>query len=181
MNVEETYEHIMAKLREDKRPLLRLNKEEIQDLFNYWMVVLKEPEDVRKQNLHKILCILDHSQGVSDPLLPLFVMTLKLVEDPQIRIFTLSASTKHIIEAWFRKGDPLPPTFIEIIKELIETNKDPEVLEWLLRTVETCGGQSFKFKDVILKNRPGLLSLLNKHNRNSIELIDLMLKRWPNV
>ncbi len=181
MDVEKTYEHIIEKLKEDKRPLLRLSSDEIQDLFNYWMAVLKETEQVRHENLMKILCILDHSQGLSDPLLPLFVATLKTVENTQIRIFTLSASIKHVIEPWFRKGDPLPDTYIDTLKFLIETNKDPEVLEWLLRTVETCGGQSFKFKEVILKNRPGLLSLLNKHNRNSIELIDLMLKRWPNV
>ncbi|TNF02152.1 MAG: hypothetical protein EP326_03485 [Deltaproteobacteria bacterium] len=181
MDVEKTYDHIIEKLKEDKRPLLRLSNDEVQDLFNYWMAVLKEPEEVRHQNLMKILCILDHSQALSDPLLPLFVATLKTVEHSQIRIFTLSASIKHVIEHWFRQGNPLPELFIETIKELIETNKDPEVLEWLLRTVETCGGQSFKFKDVILRNRPGMLSLLNKHNRNSIELIDLMLKRWPNV
>ncbi|MCO4792308.1 MAG: hypothetical protein KC493_01255 [Bacteriovoracaceae bacterium] len=181
MVIEETYNEILEKLREDKRPLLRLSPEDIQDLHTYWAGILDAEAPSKHQNIMKVLCILDHSQGLSRPLLPLFIETLKTVKNTEIQIFTLSASIKHIVETWFRTGDPLPSEYIVMITSLIETTKEPEVLEWLLRVVESCGGQSFKFKDVILKNRPGLLSLLNKHNRNSIEIIDLLVKRWPNV
>ena len=61
MIVEETYQHIIEKLREDKRPLLRLNKKKSRS-FNYWMVVLKNLK-VQKAKLTEGLCILDHSQG----------------------------------------------------------------------------------------------------------------------
>lgn len=177
--MEKIYDQIIHKLQEDKRPLLMLDPAQISSLSEYWAQALTLEEAPRKVALMKVLCILDHSQSHSTELLPHFIRTLREIDDDELKIFTLSASVKHVIEAFFRKGNPLPEEFIQTLGTLIETNKSPEVLEWLLRTIESCGGQSFKFKEVILKNRPGILSLLNKHNRNSIEIIDLLLRRWP--
>ena len=57
-------------------------------------------------------------------------------------------------------------------------HQDPEVVEWTLRTIESLGHQSIMLKEDVLKARPGITALFNKHKKNSQDLVDFLIKRW---
>ena len=137
---------------------------------------MSETSDQNK-TLKKILCILDNSQNTTSELNDLFIKTLKEIKDQEILIYTLSASQKHVIADGLKNGKMISIDFFEVLKNLL-LSKNPEIKEWTLRTIETMGPLSLRFKKEVLAAKPGFLKVFNQHQKNSFQLIEYLEKEW---
>jgi len=181
MDYETLYNETIEKLKQNQRPKIKLSKEEINQLAAIWSDLLEKWNSQRKDNvtlqIHKILCILDNTQTLSGVFSPLIIKTLKMPFDQETLIYTLGASQKHIISKKGLDGEPVPGEFIQALKIVLDT-KDPELLEWSLRTIEQLGNQSVKLKKEILEKKPSIFGLLNIHKKTTRHIIKLLEKRW---
>jgi len=177
MEYQKLYEDIINDLKSGKRALIRLNPDQIGGLK-------KALDDgLVTEELHKVLCILDHSIESNLEFSSYICRELKKVEDSKTLIYLLGASSKHVIEAAAKDGFPPSGEFMSAIKNILESPlaKEPENLEWLLRTIEQTGMKSIFFKGSILKLKPGMGSLFNQHKKASKEIIELLEKRWAPI
>ncbi|MFT6070494.1 MAG: hypothetical protein ACJAT2_003176 [Bacteriovoracaceae bacterium] len=170
MNIEKLYDEIIDDLKQGKRGLRKLTASQIEGLINNW----------NRDQLKLILCILDHS--IEDLVCfdePLIKAILEETE-PELLIFLLGAAQKHSIAARAKDGFPPSSDFLNALKYVLASPliKNPEVLEWTLRTIEQLGMKSILFKKQILELKPGLGSLFNQHKKSSRQLIEHLEKRW---
>lgn len=174
MNLSEVYSNIIEDLRAGKRALMKLTPEQKVGLTTLWKGGLE------REDLHKVLCILDHSVESCLEFSPFLCAELKKEVDSETLIFLLGAAQKHVIEAAAKDGFPPSGDFMTAVKNLLSSShvKDPETFEWLLRTIEQTGMKSIFFKEAILKNKPGLGSLVNSHKKASKQIIELLERRW---
>lgn len=174
MNINERYESIMKGLALGHRGLVRFNAEETQELESHLHTKLSEKNF---SELGKILCLIEHSslphQGFEKDLVRALNSDLP---DPLI-IFALNAARKHILQARFNKGNRLEFDFLETLKKLLHS-KNPEVVEWSLRTIEECGNQGVYFLQEFDKIKPAPWKWFNAHQRAVRELITLLERRW---
>lgn len=174
MNIDQIFEKTINDLKQEKRPLHPFSPEDHQELKAYWH------EQLAQQNLkeiNKVLCLLEHSQTYSSECDELFIRSLKEIQDTQTLVFLLSASAKHIVTRSQRDGQRIAFAFIEALKELL-SHQDPEVLEWVLRVIDQLGNQALILRPEIIKQKPSLLSVFNKHKKNSRMIIEMLEKRW---
>ncbi len=170
MNVENLYNDIIIELKQGKRGLRKLSPSEVEGLINNW----------NRDQLKLILCILDHSIEdlvcFDEPI----IKSIHEETDPELLIFLLGAAQKHSIAARAKDGFPPSSDFLNALKFILASPhiKNPEVLEWTLRTIEQLGMKSILFKKQILSLRPGLGSLFNQHKKSSRQLIEHLEKRW---
>lgn len=129
-------------------------------------------------HLRDILFLLEHSM-TTDRRFEVGLMTLlKRHElDSDLLIFLLNTSRKHIITARFKDGQRLDFAFLDVLQKLIY-HPDPEVVEWVLRTIEECGNQGVYFLKDLDKIKPSPLKLFNKHYRAIREIIAMLERRW---
>ena len=174
MELSVVYSNIIEDLRAGKRALIKLSPEQKLGLTRLWKAGLN------RDDLHKVLCILDHSVDCCLDFSPFLCSELKKEIDSETLIFLLGAAQKHVIEAAAKDGFPPSGEFMSAVKNLLNSPhvKDPETFEWLLRTIEQTGMKSIFFKNDILKNKPGLGSLINSHKKASKEIIELLERRW---
>ncbi len=174
MNFHERYETIMKGLAQGHRGLVRFNSDETRDLEELLKTKLAEKNH---PDLEKVLCLIEHSslphQGFEKDLLSALNSDLP---DPLI-IFALNAARKHILQARFNKGNRLEYEFLETLKKLLH-RKNPEVVEWTLRTIEECGNQGVYFLQEFDKIRPAPWKWFNAHQRAVREIITLLERRW---
>lgn len=173
MNLDALYDEIVTKLTQDQRPLVKLTSDDIKELKELW----QNANESDTATVHKVLCILDNTWTFSSEFDELIIKNLSPTAHKQTIIFTLSAATKHIISFRQRNGDPVPPTFVDRLGELL-AHKDPEVLEWTLRTMVELGRGGRRLKEKLIEYRPGLSAIFNVHKRNAQEIIDLILRTW---
>ena len=164
--IDSLYQDTIKKLTNDIRPQIKLTPELIEALRAKW------PE-----SLQKVLCILNHTQNTTAEFNDLFFASLREISDQQLLIFLLGASEKHIISHSFMTGNMVPSEYFEILKNLLQT-KNPEVLEWTLRTIERMGPLNLRMQNEIRKSKPGFTKFFNSHLRTSDEIIDLLEKQW---
>ena len=128
--------------------------------------------------LSDLLFLLDHSTQ-SDRRFESGLLALLKRRDmhKDLLIFTLNASRKHIMGARFKAGIRLDFEFMETIQKLIY-HEDPEVVEWVLRTIEETGTQGVYFLKDLDKIKPSPFKLFNKHYRAIREIIALLERRW---
>jgi Fe-S-cluster formation regulator IscX/YfhJ len=177
--LEVLYEQTILKLKNNERPLIRLTPELIKDLKAEWNKAI-DPENVDSVALKKILCILDNTQNMTSELNEQFIKTLKKVKDQDLLIYTLAASQKHVINESLRTGNMISQEYLEKLKELLK-NKNPEVVEWTLRTIETMGPLSLRFMNDVKNINLGFFKFLNKHNKSSEQIISLMKLQWEKM
>ncbi len=174
MNLHERYQAIMIGIEQGHRGLTRFSSEENEEINS---LLQKTREEKNLQDLEKVLCLIDHSmmphQGFEKELLSVLNSDLP----DHLIIFALNAARKHIIQARFNKGNRLEYDFLETMKRLLHS-KNPEVVEWTLRTIEECGGQGVYFLREFDKIRPGPWKWFNAHQRAVRELITLLERRW---
>ena len=184
MDYKETYSKILADLKDDKRPLLKLSKEDLNYLKVEWEDFFKEytlnSSSLALSNINKIICILDHTQSHSTIFGPIIIKTLNNISDVETIIFTLGVATKHIILKNFKEGTPPSAEFIQILESLLE-HSNPEVLEWTLRTIDQLGAMSIRLRPKILEQRPSLLAIFNTHKKASRQIIQMLEKRWESM
>ncbi|GEM_PF-1608524 len=128
--------------------------------------------------LKDILFLLDHS-SVTDRRFEAGILALLKKHDlePDLLIFLLNVSRKHIVTARFKDGQRLDFPFLEALQKLLY-HKDPEVVEWVLRTIEECGTQGVYFLKDMDKIKPSVFKMVNKHFRAIREIIAMLERRW---
>jgi hypothetical protein len=179
MNYLELYDQTILKLKNNERPLIKLNPELIKELKIHWGNILSAPV-IDQSSLAKILCILDNTQNYSSEFNDLFFDSMKNIGDDEMIIYLLAASQKHVINEALRSGVMIPPIYFEELKKLLK-NKNPEVLEWTLRTIESMGPLSMRFKSEIRNAKPGFIKLFNSHQKSSAQIIELLELQWKKM
>lgn len=171
MNIDERYQSIMKGIEQGHRGLTRFTVSETEELESA-LSSAEQPSD-----LEKILCLIEHSsmphQGFEKDLIKILNSDIP----DRLVIFALNASRKHILQARFNKGHRLEFEFLETIKRLLH-HRNPEVVEWTLRTVEECGNQGVYFLREFDKIKPAPWKWFNAHQRAVRELITLLERRW---
>jgi hypothetical protein len=128
--------------------------------------------------LKDILFLLDHSMNSDRRFEKGLLTLLKRHElESDILIFALNSSRKHIMTARFKDGHRLDFSFLEALQKLLY-HPNPEVVEWVLRTIEECGTQGVYFLKELDKIKPSPFKLFNKHYRAIREIIAMLERRW---
>jgi hypothetical protein len=175
--IEQVYKETIDKLKKDQRPLIKLDQEFENELYSNWSTALKDKDLF---NIKKVLCLLDNSQNTSGAFEDLFSESLEVIDDSQMIILILGSSSKHMITHPQKESRAVNERFTKAVLSQLST-QDPEVLEWVLRTLEQYGAQSIRFKKDILQVKPGLLSFTNQHRKNAKQIIELLEKRWDTL
>lgn len=174
MDIDHYYEDIIKRLKKGERAKTwPQNPDELEALANKWQDSLSAMD---LDNLAKILCIIEHLAQTVEDFDELIMNTLK-VKDSQTIIFALGCASFHIINRQQRAGEKVPRELIEGLRSLL-SNKDVEVIEWTLRTIEQLGREGLLLRDDVIKKRPTILGLFNKHKRNNLEIIEMLERRW---
>ncbi len=181
-NYQRIYQDTIEKLKNGQRPQVKLTPELLAELKQEWEKALASGTDKVLQNetIKKVLCILDNSQTTTSELNELFIKTLKEIKDHELIIYTLAASQKHVIADGLKNGKMISIEYFDILKSLL-LSKNPEIKEWTLRTIETMGPLSLRFKQEVLAAKPGLLKIFNQHQKASSQLIEYLEKEWKRM
>lgn len=174
MDLQNRYQKIMKGIEQGHRGLTRFTADETRELET---LLSRHREKAEHAELEQVLCLIEHSsmphQGFEADLL----LILNSDSPDHIIIFALNAARKHILQARFNKGHRLEFDFLETMKRLLY-HKNPEVVEWTLRTIEECGNQGVYFLREFDKIKPGPWKWFNAHQRAVRELITLLERRW---
>jgi hypothetical protein len=181
-NYQRIYQETIEKLKNGQRPQIKLTPELLSEMKLEWEKSLASGIDKATQNetIKKILCILDNSQNSTSELNDLFFQTLKQIKDHELIIYCLAASQKHVIADGLKTGKVMSYEFFEILKTLLQ-DKNPEVKEWTLRTIESLGPLSLRLKQEVLKAKPGFMKIFNQHQKASAQLIDYLENEWKRM
>lgn len=179
MNYQELYTQIIEKLQKNERPLIKLTPELVAELKTEWQKAIAEI-NIDESALKKILCILDNTQNMTSELNELFIRTFEKVRDQDLLVYALAASQKHVIGESLRTGNMISSAYFEQLKELLKS-KNPEVVEWTLRTIETMGPLSLRLVKEVRAVKPGIFKFLNQHQKYSAQIIELMEKQWEKM
>ncbi len=179
---QDLYRETIEKLKQGQRPQIKLTPELLSELKAEWESALMAGVDQARQNetIKKILCILDNSQNTTSELNELFFKTLKEIKDHELLVYALSASQKHVIAESLKTGKMISFEYFEILKNLIK-DKNPEVKEWALRTIESLGPMSLRLKNEVLAAKPGLMKLFDKHQKASSQIIEYLENEWKRM
>jgi hypothetical protein len=177
MILEKLYLETIEKLKNDQRPKIMLSPELKAEIKKVWAEALKGNH---QEALKQIFCLLEHAQTTTNEFNELFYSTLKELKNSELIIHALAASQKHIVEHSLKTGDMISFEYFEVLKKLLQ-DKNPEVKEWTLRTIETLGPMSLRLKQEVLKAKPSLLALLNKHQKASGQIIDYLEREWQRI
>lgn len=183
MNYQILYQETLEKLKRGERPLIKLNPELIAHLQKAWGEAL-EQEELNAAALKQILCILDNTQNTRREFNGHFFTTLeKLRVHPkydELLIYTLGASQKHVVSEALKSGVMIPAVYFDHLKKILET-KNPEVLEWTLRTIESMGPLSLRLQKEVRALRPSVLKLFNEHQKAAFLIVDFLEKEWSRM
>lgn len=175
---QELYRETIEKLRQGHRPQIKLTPELLAEIKADWEAALAS--GAQNETIKKILCILDNSQNTTAELNDLFIKTLKEIKDNELVVYALSASQKHVVAESLKTGTMISFEYFEALKNLIQ-DKNPEVKEWALRTIETLGPLSLRLKNEVLAARPGIMKLFNQHTKASSQIIEYLEKEWKRM
>lgn len=176
--LETLYIETIEKLRNDIRPRVMLTPEIKAEIKSVWEEALKKSG--QEERLKQVFCLLDNAAMSTGEFNELFFRTLKEIKNPDLLIYALAASRKHVVENALKTGEMISFEYFEGLKILL-THKNPEIKEWTLRTIETLGPMSLRLKQEVLRARPSLLSLLNKHQKASAQIIDYLENEWKRI
>ena len=176
LELEALFKETINKLKNHERPKINLTPELIEKIKTEWREIISESK-IDTTKLQKILCLLDNTHNLTTEFQELIIETLTKVKDAETMIYTLAAAKKHVIEENLKNGVMIPQKMMEELRRLL-THPEPEVFEWVLRTIDDLGPLGLRLRDDILKNRPGIGALFNKHKKNSLEIIDHLEKKF---
>ncbi|MGZ3788641.1 MAG: hypothetical protein ACXVLQ_08970 [Bacteriovorax sp.] len=183
MDYQELYQETIEKLKRNERPLIKLTPELVEDLRTEWQKAL-EGATIDEASLEKILCILDNTQNTSQEFNECFFTTMEKLHDQlpdgDLLIYTLAASQKHVVAHALRTGIMIHGDYFLSLKKFLKS-KNPEVLEWTLRTIESMGPLSLRFKNEVREAKPGFLKLFNQHQQAAFQIIELLEKQWQSM
>lgn len=168
MDIQSTYKKIIKDIELGHRGFVRLNQDDIEQLN-----LLLEKQDY----LEEVLCIVEHSSSLINQFEKNILKLLHQTTPDHILIFALNCARRHIVEARFQKGHRLDFEFLETLKKLLH-HSSPEVVEWNLRLIESCGNQGVYFLKELDKIKPPPWKWFNQHQRAVREIIALLERRW---
>mgnify|MGYP003574968824 CR=1 FL=1 len=171
MKIDELYKKILKGIEAGGRGLLRYSPEELEEIS----LALEKSTDPKE--LEKLLCLVEHSASLYAPFEKSLLKILQLDLPDHLKIFALNCARKHIMQARAQKGHRLDFEFLEILKKLLYS-KNPEVVEWTLRTIEECGNQGVYFLKEFDKIKPAPWKWFNAHQRAVREIIAMLERRW---
>jgi hypothetical protein len=172
MNLNETYTHILKEIELGHRALIRLSAQDLEDLDLLLRDSLNNPPE-----LEKVLCVVEHSSTLYGKFEKNLLLVLNSPIPDSLIVFGLNCARKHIVEARFQRGQRLEFDFLELLKKLLY-HPNPEVVEWALRLIESCGNQGVYFLKEFDKIRPPPWKWFNAHQRAVREIITLLERRW---
>lgn len=174
MNIDETYQKILKEINQGHRGLVRFSEDDLEE-FNHLLPILTREKNWEK--LEALFCIIEHS---SSHYLKFEKNLLEVLHSPipdALLVFGLNCARKHIVEARFQRGQRLDYEFLELLKKLL-FHSNPEVVEWTLRLIESCGNQGIYFLREFDKIKPPPWKWFNPHQRAVREIITLLERRW---
>ncbi|MFZ4715698.1 MAG: HEAT repeat domain-containing protein [Bacteriovoracaceae bacterium] len=175
MDIKKTYADILQGLKLGGRGLVKLSNSETKELHQALKVAV---ETKSPKELEEILCILSHDQNYSPEFTPDLIKILEQDFSKEILVYTLSALVRHDIQANQRQGERVKEETLKILQKLLD-HTDPEVVEWVLRTIDEMGTQGMFYWKKLKEIKPHRLSgLVNKHKRNVVEIIEMLERRW---
>lgn len=183
MTIEQLYEDTLAKLKRGERPLIKLGPELVTQIREAWSEAVHK-EQINETVLKQILCILDNTQNASREFNEHFFVTLEKLRAQtkydELLIYTLAASQKHVVEEALKSGVMIPAVYFDQLKKILET-KNPEVLEWTLRTIETMGPLSLRLQKEVRALKPSVLKMFNEHQKAAFQIVEFLDKEWKRL
>lgn len=180
-NFKDLYKECIQKLKEGRRPQIKLDDETITHLKNSWpSLELLNTNQAAREDLKEILCLLDNSQTTTDAFDPELLLLLENIKNEKELIFGLSVIQKQTIAHSLKTGKILDYRFFTQFKELLKSTS-PELKEWTLRTVESLGPMSLRLKADILAAKPSFFKRLNSHQKNCADIIDYLEAEWKRL
>lgn len=175
MDIKKTYQGILEGLKIGGRGQVKLSSDESKELH----LALKEAlGNKSSKELEEILCILGHDQNYSPEFTPDLIKILEQDFSKEIMVYTLSALVRHDIQANQRQGQRVKEETLKVLQKLLD-HAEPEVVEWVLRTIDEMGSQGIFYWQKLKEIKPHRLSgLINKHKRNVVEIIEMLERKW---
>lgn len=182
MNYQDLYQETIEKLKKGERPLIKLDETLIVHLREVWSEAIQD--NINEVSLKQILCILDNTQNMSREFNEHFFVTMEKLrihtKYDDLLIYTLAASQKHVVGEALKSGVMIPAVYFDHLKKILET-KNPEVLEWTLRTIESMGPLSLRLQKEVRTLKPSLLKLFNEHQKAAFSIVDFLEKEWERM
>ncbi len=181
LDIHSEYLQVIEKLKKGLHPSRLYNFAEAQSLQKQFHERLHQT-DRKEEEINQVLCLLNHGHchGVNFSFDLLKLLSFDISD--QCRVFALSASMRWVVEYHLKKGTPLNPDFISYINCELNSHPNQEVIEWLLRLIQSSGNQALKFKDSVLikkeKLKTPFFKLKNKYQKNSLKIIEELEKKW---
>lgn len=187
MEIDAIYTEIISSLKTGGRPRKRFDRDEyeifakkVNDLNESFINGHIELKLFQEQSL-KIICILSHS--VNPPsLFDQFIITIIKTDGMKYStyIVALGCFQEVIVQRFHKNGDKIPRELLTPLKSTLSKN-DPETLLWTLKTIEGLGKQSIIFRQELENIKVGPFKFLNKHKKESREIINRLLQRWEKI
>lgn len=171
MGIEDLYQKILVNIESGGRGLRRFTPAELVEIEAAFAL------NPNHQELEKLLCLVEHSASLHAPFEKIILQLMQQDLPDHLIIFSLNCARKHIMQARAQKGHRLDYDFLEILKKLLYS-KNPEVVEWTLRTIEECGNQGVYFLKEFDKIKPPPWKWFNAHQRAVREIITMLERRW---
>ncbi len=146
MNIDLTYQELIAQLKTGKRPFVELSKDEVAFLC-------QRPKN--DNLLRPWLAILGYSRKNYFEFQTILIDFLHTEHRPELLVFALSAFQKHVIEFYHRKGERFPLHVIEALKIPLR-HSNSEVVDWTLKMIEQLGPQRALLTKVLRERIPEL-------------------------
>ncbi len=168
------YNKVLESLQQGKRPLLKLNHNELN-------MVKKQIRDQLYAGLtdfQKEMAILCHLQQGNTELIPL-LYDCYLNSSNESRIFVLRAFEKHSLETMLVKGKKVGEETLEILDHALRSG-EPELESYALFLLEQLGMQIILFKSA-LKNLANRFCWFDKRKKENKLKATVLLKRIPTI
>ena len=174
MKMDQVYQNIQSQLLQGGRAMVRFSGSELEEITQAIPEILSRKD---QKDIKELLCIMEHS-AMDYPKWESYILQMfKENLTSENLIYLLNCARKHIIQARFKRGNRLEFEFLQVLEQLL-TNKDPEIVEWTLRTIEECGNQGIYFLKYLDKIKPAPWKWFNPHQRAVREIIALLESRW---
>ena len=184
--INEIYDQTIQALMNNSRALPKYSEEVIRQLKEEFDAqdFSKMSTDEAKEFLKKIFCILTNTQTTTtefqDMLLKSYEKVKMLKNNSDLIIMMLAAVSKQFIDHSSKSGKPIPIEIFNLLKNNL-LNKNPEVLEWTLRAIDSLGPQGLRLEKEVKSLRPSLLKIFNKHQQAAFEIVNHIEKEWSRL
>lgn len=183
-DIEQYYQETIEKLKKGLRPLKLYNKAEGELLLSFLNGQLEEQEP-SKEDIQKALCLLEHGQCPSIDFSDSIIELLKRDLDKETLIFSYSVSIKWVVEHFQKQGTPMNPEFRALLVDRLKEETDFEIIEWILRVMESTGRKALAFQAPLKEKRsyikPKLFRRTSLHQQNCYELLLMLEERCASL